>query len=196
MRADERPVFPLSAVLLPGGRMDLRIFERRYLDMIGECGRSNCGFIVALIVEGRDSGEPAIPARIGCEALIEDFWTLPDGLLGIRARGGRRARIEEVRSRDNGLLIGRIDWLAEPAAEVLPPEFGLLSTLVRRIADRSESDLAGTDARNFDDSAWVAWALANELPLAPGERQRILQEDEPRQRLELLLTWLPRFATD
>ena len=33
MTPTELPLFPLSTVLLPGGRLDLRIFERRYLDM-------------------------------------------------------------------------------------------------------------------------------------------------------------------
>ena len=31
------PLFPLNTVLFPGGPLPLRIFETRYLDMIGEC---------------------------------------------------------------------------------------------------------------------------------------------------------------
>ena len=30
------PLFPLSAVLLPGGRVPLQIFEQRYLDLVRE----------------------------------------------------------------------------------------------------------------------------------------------------------------
>ena len=32
----ELPLFPLSAVLFPGGRLDLRVFEPRYLDLVRE----------------------------------------------------------------------------------------------------------------------------------------------------------------
>ncbi len=194
MRADELPLFPLSAVLLPGCTMDLRIFERRYLDMIGECGRVGRGFAICLILDGVEAGAPAVPASIGCEAAIEDFWTLPDGLLGIRVRGGRRVRVDEVRVRDTGLLIGHVQVLPADESLPLPAEFGLLATLLRRMADRAGGELGSAHASRFDDSAWVAWTLANELPLTPTERQLLLQETDVRARLAHLLVWLPRFA--
>lgn len=194
MRSDELPLFPLAAVLLPGCTMDLRIFERRYLDMIGECGRANCGFVVCLILEGLEVGAAAVPASIGCEAVIEDFWTLPGGLLGIRVRGGFRVRIAQVRVRDTGLLIGQVDRLAVDEPLPLPAEFGLLATLLRRMSDRATGELGSAPAARFDDASWVAWTLANELPLTPGERQQLLQENDVCARLAHLLIWLPRFA--
>ena len=53
------PLFPLHGVLVPGAALDLRIFERRYLDMVGECGRKGSGFGVCLILEGAEAGAPA-----------------------------------------------------------------------------------------------------------------------------------------
>ena len=53
------PLFPLSTVLFPDGVLPLRIFEVRYLDMIGRCHKAGAPFgVVALIwraryVEGR-----------------------------------------------------------------------------------------------------------------------------------------------
>jgi Lon protease-like protein len=38
------PLFPLPAVLFPGGEIALRIFEPRYLDMIRDCARDGRGF--------------------------------------------------------------------------------------------------------------------------------------------------------
>ncbi len=49
------PLFPLNTVLFPGCRLDLQIFEARYLDMIGRCMKQNGGFGVVAIVEGRGS---------------------------------------------------------------------------------------------------------------------------------------------
>ena len=89
---DDIPLFPLNAVLFPGGTLSLRIFEPRYLDLVRDCTRSNSGFGVCLILAGREAGEPATPAAVGTLAHIEDFYSLPDGLLGIRARGSRRFR--------------------------------------------------------------------------------------------------------
>jgi Lon protease-like protein len=31
------PLFPLNTVLFPGGRLPLRIFEQRYMDMANAC---------------------------------------------------------------------------------------------------------------------------------------------------------------
>ena len=39
----ELPLFPLNAVLFPGGPLPLRIFEPRYLDMVSRCMREQSG---------------------------------------------------------------------------------------------------------------------------------------------------------
>ena len=98
------PLLPLQAVLVPGAGLDLRIFERRYLDMVRDCGRSGSGFGVCLILEGSETGAAATPAAFGTEALIEDFGSTPDGLLSLRVRGRRRFHVLRTRVRDNGLL--------------------------------------------------------------------------------------------
>ena len=45
----EIPLFPLPLVLFPGGRLPLKIFETRYLDMIKRCMRDNAGFGIVMI---------------------------------------------------------------------------------------------------------------------------------------------------
>ncbi len=47
MSGEQIPLFPLSAVLLPHGRMPLQIFERRYLDLVRDCMKAGSGFGVA-----------------------------------------------------------------------------------------------------------------------------------------------------
>jgi Lon protease-like protein len=41
-------IFPLKSIILPGGQFPLRIFERRYIDMVKECLKKNVGFVIAL----------------------------------------------------------------------------------------------------------------------------------------------------
>ena len=38
------PLFPLQAVLFPGGLLSLKVFEARYLDLMGECLRNGRSF--------------------------------------------------------------------------------------------------------------------------------------------------------
>ena len=60
----EIPLFPLGAVLLCGGKLPLRIFEPRYLDLVGRCLKTDTGFGVVLIRAGRETrgagGPPSI----------------------------------------------------------------------------------------------------------------------------------------
>src|SRR5262249_50490638 len=66
----ELPLFPLNTVLFPGGRLPLRIFEQRYMEMEKACLRERSPFGVCLIREGREVGAPAIPADVGTLARI------------------------------------------------------------------------------------------------------------------------------
>ena len=38
------PLFPLRSVLFPGGRLPLRIFEQRYMDMAKVCLKESASF--------------------------------------------------------------------------------------------------------------------------------------------------------
>ena len=59
----EMPLFPLASVLFPGGQLQLRIFEPRYLDLVRECTRHGTGFGVCLILRGQEVGGGAGSGR-------------------------------------------------------------------------------------------------------------------------------------
>lgn len=187
------PLFPLSAVLFPGGPLNLRIFERRYLDLVRDCSRSGSGFGVCLILEGREVGEPALPAAIGTLARITDFCTLPDGLLGISAEGGERFQVASTRVRSDGLVHGEVRFWPEEPEVPIPPEHGLLATILERLVEQIGGALAKVERARFDDASWVGFRLAELLPLAQPEKQHLLQMTDPLQRLAQLQHYVPRF---
>lgn len=187
------PLFPLSAVLFPGGPLSLRIFERRYLDLVRDCSRSGSGFGVCLILDGREVGEPALPAAIGTLARITDFCTLPDGLLGISAEGGERFQVASTRVRSDGLVHGEVRFWPEEPQVPIPPEHGLLATILERLVEQIGGALAKVERTRFDDASWVGFRLAELLPLAQPEKQLLLQMTDPLQRLAQLQHYVPRF---
>jgi Lon protease-like protein len=187
------PLFPLSAVLFPGGPLNLRIFERRYLDLVRDCSRSGSGFGVCLILEGREVGEPAVPAAIGTLARITDFCTLPDGLLGISAEGGERFQVASTRVRSDGLVHGEVRFWPEEPIVAIPPEHALLATILDRLVEQIGGMLARVERARFDDASWVGFRLAELLPLAQPEKQHLLQMTDPLQRLVQLQHYVPRF---
>lgn len=192
MRDVDIPLFPLSTVLFPGGRLSLRIFERRYLDLVRDCTRGGGGFGVCLILEGHEAGEPAVPAAVGTFARIVDFHSLPDGLLGIVAEGGECFQVAATRVRGDGLVHGQVRFReAEPSLPV-PPEYGLLATILERLHEKT-GDVVVPDRSRYDDASWVGFRLAEALPLALPERQELLQLADPLGRLARIAQHIPRF---
>ncbi len=196
MQNNELPLFPLGSVLFPGGRLELRIFERRYLDLIRDCARENVPFGVCLILKGNDAGTPATPAAFGTCAHIEDFSTTSEGLLGIAARGGQRFYVESVRIKDSGLIVAQVQYLPIEPPMPMPTEFSLLATILQRFGEQFGGELGAASKDQFDDAVFVANRLAEILPLSKQEQLQILQCTDAKNRLALLAQWLPKFQRD
>ena len=185
------PLFPLHTVLLPGASLGLRLFERRYLDMVRDCGRNGHGFGVCMILDGNEVGRPAVPAAFGTEALIEDFDTGDDGLLTLQVRGARRFHVSRTRVRDNGLIMGEVEWRHADPEDSLRPEHALLATVLQHFLDKIGGEHSKVSHACFDDAAWVGWRLTEFLPLDDAQRLSVLQEDDPHERLAILLRLMP-----
>jgi Lon protease-like protein len=192
----ELPLFPLRAVLFPGGELSLRVFEPRYLDMVKHCGRSGSGFGVCLILDGEEVGRPATPAAFGTLARIVDFDAGADGLLGLRVRGESRFHAARTRVRDNGLIVADVELLPEPEPVRVEPEHGLLATLLERLIERFGGPHAKAERRQYDDAAWVGYRLAEMLPFSDPERQALLQCESGHSRLCHIVQRLPRLHAD
>jgi Lon protease-like protein len=179
------PLFPLQTVLFPGGRLPLRIFEQRYLEMAKACLRDGTPFGVCLIREGREVGEPALPEDVGCTARIVE-WDMPQlGLLEVVARGERRFRIRSRHVQPDGLARAQVEMLAEAGDAPIDAGADLCARVLRRIVDAAPAGLVEAPPR-YDSAAWVSARLAELLPLSLASRQRLLEMDEPRDRLEIL----------
>ena len=191
----EIPIFPLQTVLVPGGYLPLQIFEPRYLDMVRDCSRNDSSFGVCLIIQGTETGRAQQHARTGTVARIRDFHTLDSGLLGITAQGHERFRIEQTRTRDNGLLMADVALLDEAGTAILPEAYFLLSRIVERFMDKVEGNYPGYHMDLLDDAVWVGYRLTELLPMSNAERLRLLELNDPLTRLQALLEILPRFQS-
>ena len=151
----EIPLFPLNAVLFPGGSLPLRIFEARYIDLVRNCMRSGDGFGIVLIVEGPEAGGPAQTCDVGTYARIIDFSQQPDGLLGIHAVGERRFRILTRRRARDGLNLADVE---------LPDEFADLLPALDMALDQMGEPHSARERRPRD-ATWVSGRLAEVLPV-------------------------------
>jgi Lon protease-like protein len=180
----ELPLFPLRAVLFPGGPLPLRIFEPRYLDMVSQCLRAQSGFAVVLLGEGEEAEAATSFAATGTEARIVDFDRLEGGLLGISCIGRERVRVVEAWREPDGLNRGRVlDIAADPVVPV-PPDQAWLADVVLQVLPEAEDSYRHVERRG--DAAWVGNRLAELLPLSLTDRQALLELTDPLERLVVL----------
>lgn len=182
------PLFPLNTVLFPGGWLPLRIFEPRYMDMIGRVMREDASFGVCLIATGSEVGEAAVPHLVGTEARIETWDMTQPGLLHIGVRGGRRFAVVDHEVEADSLLTGRVRWLEDPPSLPVPPAQGELVPLLRRIA--AEHPAALPEPHHFDDAAWLGARYAEVLPIPLDAKQALLELTDWASRLEIIQRFL------
>ena len=182
---DDIALFPLNAVLFPGGLLPLRIFETRYVDMVGDCMRQEATFGVVLIVEGNETGAVVNIAEVGTAARIVDFQTQPDGLLGLLCRGERRFRVQQRSQQDDGLNRASVEWIEDAPLTPLDPQFLPLVGVLRKVMARL-ANIGRFLEPNYEDASWVSHRLAEFLPLEPPWQQRLLEIDDPNERLGML----------
>lgn len=177
------PLFPLQTVLFPGGRLALRVFEARYLDMVARCLRGDNRFGVIAIRQGAEVGA-ATTYDVGTSAEIVDWHQESGGLLGLVAAGRDSFRLSAMRREPDGLYVGEVSWLDALAAQPLPPAHEPLAALLGRLIESLPMYRGVTPA--FDDAVWVGGRLIELLPLGLAFKQSLLELPDPLQRLERL----------
>ena len=189
------PLFPLHAVLFPGGPLPLRIFETRYTDMVRRCTREQQPFGVLLIQEGEEAGPVATTATVGCSARIADFYTMQDGLLGISCVGERKFLVQRVWRAPDGLHLGDVTWLEPEPQLPMPAEYARLGETVQRAIEELAEQYQHIE-KKFDDAAWVGARLTELLPMELNDKQALLELDDPLARLDALMGLMPAEQKD
>ncbi|HQR04438.1 MAG: LON peptidase substrate-binding domain-containing protein [Proteobacteria bacterium] len=180
----EIPLFPLGTVLFPGGRLPLRIFETRYMDMAKASLRDKSPFGICLIAEGAEVGLPAVPHETGTLARIVQ-WDMPQfGVLEVMVEGGQCFDIVDRRVEPSRLQRARVTVRPAPAAEPVPERYARLTDMLRAIAGESGGHLP--PPHDFDNLHWVAYRLSERMPLPMLVRQQLLELRESASRIEMV----------
>ncbi len=205
---DRLPVFPLpGALLLPGGRLPLNIFEPRYLAMVDAAlsGGRLIGMIQPQDVEPDSEGAaPEVGSRplyqVGCAGRIVAFSESDDGRYLITLAGLIRFRVRaELPDDAGGFRIAAPDFrpyrrdLAEPEESLIDREELLAALRLYFGRHGLKADWAAIEKAPNDK---LVTSLAMLCPFEPSEKQVLLEASTLTLRAEAMTTILRLGAHD
>ena len=188
------PLFPLDMVVCPNGRIPLKIFEARYLDMVRNCLRNKSSFaIVSILPEGETDPEGNFPfASVGTMVSIDKADVTTVGLMMIVCIGQQRVKVESFTQQPDGLIIGEVRDIPNDMFTPIPEDLILaqrvLKQLLKNLADQDSTlrNMPVVEPYEFDNATWVSnrWVELLDLPML--QKHRLMQMASPILRLELI----------
>ncbi len=186
-------MFPLGSVLFPGVPIPLRVFEPRYLRMIGRLldeDEPGFEFGVVLIERGSEAGGGDQRASVGTMARLVSATAGADDLVVVGV-GTRRFTVERWVDEDP---YPRAELSSLPAlewSEALAPLRAQAEAIVRRAIARVEERQSDADLELSDDPVAAVWQLAAIAPLGEYDRYTLLRSTSMggllRQTIDLVL---------
>ncbi|EGU42940.1 hypothetical protein VII00023_02779 [Vibrio ichthyoenteri ATCC 700023] len=180
-------LFPLGSVVLPEGKMRLRIFEPRYKRLIAEASKRDGTFGICLFERSEDNPKGTL-SHTGCLVKIVDFETLDDGLLGITVVGIKRFAMGRVRVDFDGLRFAQVDWLPSWDIHQLSDEKQYLAQQLKRVYERFPQIKALYQQCYFDDASWVTQRWLELLPVELQHFDFLSDQKDCREAINYLMT--------
>jgi len=189
------PLFPLKTILFPDGHLPLQVFEVRYLDMIKRCIAHDEEFGVVSLLDGSEVRTPDSHETLsaaGTRARILE-WSAPlPGLLQITCIGTMRFQVRSAEQLKYGLWMAEVDDMAEDMVVPVPSEqqnvANALGALIRSMQQKqiSIANMPLAPPYRLDEAGWVANRWCELLRMDLEEKQRLLLQENPVLRLELV----------
>jgi len=178
MTFDTFPLFPLSAHLMPGGRLALRIFEPRYVRMVKEACANGTGFGICMLNPKGDKLKNEHIYPIGTYATVVDFDRLDDGLLGITVEGQRCFKISDIQTQEDGLRVGKCEWLENWHNPTRADNLDLARLRLQEIFDKYNELNKLYSQPQFDQALWVIYRWLELLPVGAEQKQVLLADKD------------------
>ena len=188
------PIFPLpDATLFPNASHPFRIFEPRYRAMIADALKGDRIIGMVMLQPGHDAeyeGRPPI-FPIGCAGLITSYEELPGGEYNIVLGGLVKFRVtgeDSSRAYRLARVVAMPEILDAKEAIALSQERQRMDGLLFAFFDRLG---LGQPPPGLPDEALID-ELSQYLPMAPLERQHLLEQDDPLARAGVVIDLLDK----
>jgi Lon protease-like protein len=182
-------MFPLGSVLFPHAELPLHVFEPRYRALTEACLAGDGEFGVVLIERGNEVGGGDTRFSTGTVARIVAAGRLPDGRYLLATVGTRRLRVRTWLS-DDPFPRAEVELLGEgdtsvDAHDVRADVERVLKRVLAMAAELGEAPQAVGVALD-DDPVQAGYQAAAAAPIGPLDAQRLLELNDPAERLAQL----------
>lgn len=184
------PQFPVGQVYMPGMPVALRVFEPRYLNLMGELVTAeHPQFGIPLIPQRVEDGEAPNELSIGTLVRVTEFG-MTEEFISVTGTGGARYLITRWLKGDP-YPRAEIEYLPELKWDEQLDSLKLRTELEVRnlLARASQFGQLPWEADTVlpDDPVLAVWQLAGMLPVDPRELHTLLASDTLEELCELIL---------
>lgn len=163
--------------------------------MLARCLKEDRGFVVVLLKNGGEAGRTATFYDIGTYVQVTDFQKLDNGLLGITIEGVYKVSVIRSWQQRDGLNIGDVDVLLDEAQSDIPERFDELPSVLRALSRHPVIRDLNMNV-DYEDARHIGWRLTELLPLDKHEKQRLVELQDPLERLSRLQLLLEALGGD
>lgn len=192
MRTEEMALLTHDTLLLPEGRVEIRVVDPAYLSVIAEVLKQHYPLVFG--VSKANSNPPCYEMATQCE--IIDFNQLDDDSLGIVLEGKQRVKILSAAQRRDGVWISRTlacnNWQQEP----IIGEFELISAALEQFYEVNP-DLFGLYENDIhlEDATWVSQRWLEVLPLYNKDKLRLMNQPNCHKTMNFVLELIKSHAS-
>ncbi|MGX9460413.1 LON peptidase substrate-binding domain-containing protein [Shewanella sp. A14] len=186
MKTQEMALLIQDAVLLPDGRLEVRVASPCDLRMIAQVLKGH--YKLALAALKSHSDLPCYITATHCN--IIDFHLLEDGTLSIVIEGVQRVRILSAAQQRDGSWIARAlpcpNWSHEPIAG----EFEIISAALEQFYQVNPNLLELYSQVHLEDATWVSQRWLEVLPMYNRDKLVLVEQPNCHKTMDFVLQLL------
>ncbi|MCE9679947.1 LON peptidase substrate-binding domain-containing protein [Shewanella sp. AS1] len=190
MLTHEMALITRDDLLLPGGRLELRVAGPCALSLIAEVLKGH--YALAFAMQKANAIPPCYPIATQCE--IIDFNQLEDDALGLVLEGKQRVKILSAAQRRDGNWIARTmasnNWQQEP----IRGEFELISAALKQFYQVNPALFDLYSDLHLDDATWVSQRWLEVLPLYNRDKQVLVNQPDCHKTMNFVLELIKSHA--
>lgn len=185
------PLLPVAgALVLPRGKLPLKILTKPFLQMIDTAQKAN-RLIGVIQPKSLEEGQNGLLFEVGSLCFIEKIRQQPKGPLHIEVKGLLRFRIKQEVASNTGYRQAQVDYggFLDDLKPVEAMVGGASHRLLKGFEDYIKYQGLGLDAQSFEkfDSDMLMTTLPNLCKFNMAEKQALLESDNSLTRFSLLL---------